>query len=259
MDFVKAVRAVVYRLPSHKRYFCVYCKHHFSNFIPHKKGFAGSPALMRALDCVGSDLDNFECPWCGSTDRERHLLLYMKTIKLLPQLTNAKILHFAPEKRLENLITKKKPTLYIKCDLYPVRPDLYPVNIMEIPFKKKSFNLVIANHVLEHIENVTTAIDEILRVLKPRGFAILQTPYSNILKTTWSDSGIKTQNARKQAFGQEDHVRLFGKDIFKLFSERGLKNKVCHHNDILKHIDPVFYGVNSKEPFFLFQNTDDNL
>jgi hypothetical protein len=107
--------------------------------------------------------------------------------------------------------------------------------------------------VLEHVGNDRTALTEIHQVLKPGAYAILQTPYSAKLHHTWSDPGIDTDIARLQAYGQEDHVRLFGRDIFERFTATGLKSCVSTHSQLLQEYDAQRYWVNAQEPFFLFQ------
>jgi len=67
------------------------------------------------------------------------------------------------------------------------------------------------------------ALSELRRVLKVGGYAILQTPFSPKITKTFSDPRIKGSFARYHAYGQDDHVRLYGND---------------------------------KEPFFLFERID---
>ena len=97
---------------------------------------------------------------------------------------------------------------------------------------------------------------EIARVLAAGGMAILQTPYSAMLHRTWSDAGIESEAARLQAYGQEDHVRLFGRDVFERIASGGLKPLVSTHEELLPHVDSRRYGVNPAEPFFLFRRED---
>lgn len=104
--------------------------------------------MIRALDVIGSDVDNFQCPWCGSTDRERHLLMYMRAAGLFDALPGMAVLHFAPERHLSRLIVAAGPARYIKCDLFPGAPDIERVDMLAIPYPDKTFDLVIANHVL---------------------------------------------------------------------------------------------------------------
>jgi len=210
---------------------------------------------MRVLDMVGSDVDHFECPWCGAHDRERHLFMYMHTIGLFDSLPSMTVLHFAPERHLSRIITLAKPMHYVKCDLYPSMPDIEQIDMLAIPYPAEKFDLIIANHVLEHVADDLCALKEIRRVLKPNGYAILQTPYSTKLQHTWSDPGIDSDIIRLQAYGQEDHVRLFGRDIFERFTSAGLESCVGTHQQLLREYNPEKYGINEKEPFFLFKRT----
>lgn len=245
--------ALFFRFSPPRKYKCVFCGHKMSGFLPYRLGHMSTPQLMRALEMIGSNPDIFECPWCGCHDRERHLYLYMSAVGLLPDLSGKRVLHFAPERHLSSVIHNAKPQGYIKCDLFPQAEDVQRVNMLEIPFEEGGFDLVIANHVLEHVSDDLQGLSEIFRVLKPGGLAILQTPYSPVLHQTWSDSGIATDAARLQAFGQEDHVRLFGLDIFERFARCGLVSCVATHDELLANQDPVRLGLNKSEPFFLFR------
>ncbi len=125
--------------------------------------------------------------------------------------------HFAPERRLSKRIAASNPSRYVRCDLYPQSADVIHVDMLAIPFDNESFDFVIANHVLEHVDDDLKALAEIRRVLRIGGYAILQTPYSNKLHHTWQDAGVADDQSRLQVYGQEDHVRLFGRDIFQRF------------------------------------------
>jgi SAM-dependent methyltransferase len=213
---------------------------------------------MQALSGVGSNLDAFECPWCGCHDRERHVFLYMTAMGFLPDLSGRSVLHFAPEKRLQERIIAAAPEEYVKCDLCPRAMDVAKVDIHAIPFADNRFDLVIANHVLEHVSDDRQALGEIIRVLKPGGFAILQTPFSAKLHQTWEDKGVDTEEARSEAYGQEDHLRLYGRDIVERFISSGLVSCVGQHIELLPEVDATQHGINEKEPFFLFQKPRTN-
>ena len=223
--------------------------------MPYRRGSRDVPHLMRVLDTVGSDPDQFECPRCGAHDRERHLLLYLRASGVLENLRGNSILHFAPEKRLWKFITPMQPASYLPCDLFPKTPDVQRVDILDMPFEPATFDVVIANHVLEHVDDDARALAEIHRVLKPGGIAILQTPYSSRLHDTWQDAGIDTAEARLQAYGQEDHVRLFGRGIFDRIVAAGFESCVRRHGELLPEVDPGVAGVNVDEPFFLFRKS----
>lgn len=239
-------------IPGGRRH-CALCDHRVWRFMPYRNGSRGVAPLMHALEVVGSDVDNFECPRCGAHDRERHLLLYLRASSLLDWMKGKSILHFAPEKRLPRHILAAGPIRYAPCDLYPQSPQVMRVDMLDMEIESGTLDMVIANHVLEHVSDADKALSEILRVLKPGGYAILQTPYSAKLHCTWSDAGIVTPEARLQAHGQEDHVRLFGKDIFERVVEAGFESHVRQHSELLGGVDPAMAGVNQAEPFFLFR------
>lgn len=248
----RLVQALLYRIPIFNTYTCPICERRLGKYLPYQN-ISGVPKLMGALGGVGSNLVEFECPWCGCHDRERHVFMYMSAYGILPDLRGKHVLHFAPEKRLAGKIAAGLPERYIKCDLFPQVDGVMKVDILDIPFDKDNFDLLIANHVLEHVSDDKQALQEISRVLKPGGFAILQTPFSAKLKNTWEDTGIDTDEARRQAFGQEDHVRLYGRDIIQRLSAQGLVSYVKIHKEILPGIKATYYGINEDEPFFLFQ------
>lgn len=235
---------------------CIMCGHKVWRFMPYMHGSAGTPGLMRVIDVIGSNPDRFECPRCGAHDRERHLLMYLEATDLLADMRGKSVLHFAPEKRLVRHIRASSPARYVPCDLYPSTPEVECVDMLEMQFEDQSFDLVIANHVLEHVNDELKALSEIRRVLKPGGYAILQTPYSAKLHHTWEDPGIDDDAARLQAYGQIDHVRLFGRDIFARFASIGLVSCVRQHHEVLPGVDATVLGVNPREPLFLFRRPD---
>ncbi|MGI9237136.1 MAG: class I SAM-dependent methyltransferase [Woeseiaceae bacterium] len=208
---------------------------------------------MIALDTVGSNVDDFGCPNCNCHDRERHLVLYLRALDLFAKFRGAAILHFAPEHQLSKLIDNLGPAIYIKGDLYPTSDSIQTIDMLAIDYPSGSFDFVIANHVLEHVDDDALALAELRRVLKIGGFAILQTPFSNRLTKTFSDPGIDSDSARYQAYGQEDHVRLYGKDIFGRIESAGFKSWVSMHQDKLVDFDSQTHGVNIEEPLFLFE------
>lgn len=181
--------------------------------------------------------------------------MYMEASGLLAYLHNKAVLHFAPEKRLTRLIHETGPARYIRCDLHPQAPDVQKVDILDMTFESESFDLLVANHVLEHVDDDIKALTEIYRVLKVGGIAILQTPYSRKLHLTWQDAGIDNEDARVQAYGQADHVRLYGRDIFDRVASVGLLPEIRTHADLLPGISAATFGVNWDEPYFLFKKT----
>ncbi len=235
---------------------CLLCGHAVWRFMPYRRGVRSVQPLSRLLSVIGSDVVNFACPRCWAHDRERHLLLYLRASHLLDEIKGKAVLHFAPERHLRTVIEAANPATYVKADLFPTSVDVRRVDMLAMPFDDQSFDFLIANHVLEHVTDDRRALAEIRRVLRIGGYAILQTPYSPRLTRTWQDDGIDTDDARLVAFGQEDHVRLYGRDIFERFASAGLRSLVTRHEELLPDVDAARFGINVLEPFFLFRRSD---
>lgn len=237
--------------------YCVLCERRLGRFLPYAPNGLKPwkpPPLIVQLDVVGSNTSRFSCPRCLSHDRERHLLLYLRASGLMQHLPGLRILHIAPEPNLSRLIAASAPQRYVMGDLFPGAPGVEKMDVQALPFPDGSFDLVIANHVLEHVADDLQALREIRRVLSADGHAIVQTPYSLVLEHTFEDKGIATPAARLHAYGQEDHVRLHGRDVFQRFASVGLLSRCRSHEEALPRIDAARYGVNRREPFFLFQS-----
>ncbi len=235
-----------------KKHKCYICEKTFFYFTKFNGGLKNFSNFLKQSQIIGSDLDNFGCMYCGSHDRERHLFMFFDQIQLWEKFTNAKILHFAPEKNLELKIKSTNPETYIVADLYPYRKDILKIDATNIPFESNYFDVVIANHVLEHISNYKKALQEIYRVLKLKGFAILQTPYSKVLHNNFEDEGINTDYLRSYFYGQKDHVRLFGKkEFFKSLKDVGFQINIKRNNDFFNEEETKYFGVNPNEDLIL--------
>lgn len=78
------------------------------------------------------------------------------------------------------------------------------VDLQRLPFGGRTYDIVFASHVLEHIPDDHKAISEIRRVLKPSGMAILPVPI-------YSRKTVEFSTPDPNEFG---HVRAPGLDYF---------------------------------------------
>ena len=230
---------------------CYICRNTFKYFIPYRGGRMSASSFIRELKCIGSDVDNYLCPHCSSIDRERHLFMYFDKLNLWYNIKGKNVLHFAPEKHLKTRIIKLKPEKYIQADLYPNSEEIRKVDITKIDYPENYFDFVICCHVLEHVCDDVKAIQEIYRVLKPNCLAILQTPYSSILARSFQDQNILTNQLRRIFYGQEDHVRIYGHDIFQRLEMAGFILKIKKHKDVLEEFNSKYWGVNNKEDLIM--------
>ncbi|MCK6618197.1 MAG: class I SAM-dependent methyltransferase [Cyclobacteriaceae bacterium] len=227
---------------------CYVCGKTFGRFTKYKGGSTFFPEWISRLEMVGSDVDNFGCPYCGSFDRERHLFMYFDRLDLWNQIKNRYVLHFAPEPHLSNRIEDEGPACYVKADLFPANETIRKEDATQISFFDETFDFVLANHILEHIPNYKKALNEIWRVLKPGGTAILQTPFSKVLRNNFEDDGINTPELRTYFYAQHDHVRLYGEtQLLTSFQESGFNLRIVKHFDLFTGMDAHYYGVNANE------------
>lgn len=163
--------------------------------------------------------ENALAPHSMSLERHRLIWLYLRektNFFTAPQ----KVLHIAPEYCFLKLFRKQKNLDYITADLISPWANV-KMDVQDIPFPESSFDVVICNHVLEHVDSDHKAMQEIYRVLKPGGFAILQVPMDLSMEHTLEDSAINTPELREKHYQQRDHLRFYGKDYGKRLSDAG--------------------------------------
>ncbi len=167
----------------------------------------------------GEQRPNVLSPGTLSLERHRLLWLYLKN-KTDFFTAQKKVLHMAPEQSFLPLFKKMKNLDYTTADLYSPIVDV-KADILDLPFEENTFDVVICNHVLEHIEDDAKAMSELYRVLKPGGMGIFQVPQDLKLEKTYEDFNITDPEERKKHFGQYDHVRIYGRDYFNRLRKAG--------------------------------------
>lgn len=171
----------------------------------------------------GKTRDNVLAPGTLSLERHRLLWLFLKEkTSFFNQSKNFKVLHFAPEQAFYNRFKKFTHWNYTTTDLNSPLADV-KADICDLPFEDNSYDLILCNHVLEHIPDDQKAMQELFRVLKPGGMGIFQIPQDLSRSQTFEDHSITNPKERARVFGQYDHVRIYGYDFFDQLRKIGFR------------------------------------
>ena len=190
--------------------------------------------------------DDKICPNCGSLSRSRALGEYVsKNFKNQSQ----NILDFSPHRSLNNFFNLIFEN-YISSDFENQFYAQKNYDITKINEPDQSFDLIICFHVLEHIIEDKKAIEELNRVLKNDGHLLIQVPLKKGI--TYQDNSIISKEGRLKAFGQEDHVRVYGEDSLTLIlNESGFSAKPI---DIVKEYnreEKKLFGFSENEVIYV--------
>ena len=169
----------------------------------------------------GRQRENVLAP--GTLSLERHRLLWL----FLNDKTNffsapLKVLHFAPEQAFYDRFKALSNLEYTTTDLNSPLADV-KADICNLPFADNTYDVILCNHVLEHIPDDQRAMEELYRVLKPGGWGIFQIPQDLSRETTFEDDSITDPKERARIFGQYDHVRVYGRDYFEKLRSVGFR------------------------------------
>lgn len=192
---------------------------------------------------------NALCPRCNSLERHRLLWLYLK-MRTNFFSDKLRVLHFAPEYVFKKKFRTLSNLEYICADLRSQRATVR-MDITEIACKEDTFDAILCNHVLEHISNDKKALRELFRILKPGGWAIIQSPIDNNREKTFEDFNIVLPKERELVFGRYDHVRVYGRDYKDRLEEAGFKVRVETFNKDLRADIIKKYGLPVNEDIYL--------
>lgn len=187
---------------------CPCCAGRFARFVPF--GASTRPFAM--------------CPGCGAMERHRLLWLYLRERTDLLTGAPHRLLHLAPEPVFHAKLRSHPGLRYVAADLdSPLAMER--LDIAHLPHPDDCFDVVLCNHVFEHIPDDRQAMRELRRVLRPGGWAILQVPIRSALPRTLEDPGLTDPAERERRFGQSDHVRQYGLDYPERLREAGFDVK----------------------------------
>jgi ubiquinone/menaquinone biosynthesis C-methylase UbiE len=183
---------------------------------------------------------NARCQKCLCMERNRLMSMFIDQFDLYKN--DQRVLHFSPEFGLAKKFHDLCGDRYYPCDLEPekYKSRFFQTKFIDlskrlIQFEDNSFDLIIHNHVLEHVPyEIGLIFEELNRILKPGGMHFFSIPISG----EWTRENLSkdiSDSYRQKNFGQHDHVRIFG---WK--SMRDLLRSICENYDGLP-LRPIQY------------------
>ncbi len=248
-----------------EKVFCPICQFKFEKFAYYYPW-----GISQNEDCYGNN-DNInkpenkptslnrhvKCPNCSSLERHRLLWKYLHEKTDIFVEKNKRLLEFAPYEFFFNVFLKHNSITYFPCDLIPeslkfidYKGKILKEDITKLSFNNNFFDVILCCHVLEHIVDDKLAISELFRVMKKGGWGIFQVPVDYRKETTYEDFNIKSQEGRENAFGQKDHVRLYGKDFKEKLSSSGFVVKEIDYPNKFSEDKITRFGFNKFEKLY---------
>ncbi len=179
------------------------------------------------------------CPACGLRQRHRLLWLYLER-RLALGSRPLRVLHFAPEAGIAQRLRAMPGVDYVSGDLEPGRADRQlDLTALELP--DAAADLVLCSHVLEHVGDDAAAIRELHRVCAPGGRVLVQSPVMGLV--TREDAAERDPAQRRRRFGQDDHVRIYGRDLADRLAAPGFAVDVVVFRDEMAPAERRRFGL----------------
>ena len=219
-QFLRNIYAILYSGDKHE---CSICNKKLSRFIilPHN--------------------NDRLCPKCGSLARDRRLWNIENSGFIREDIT---MLDFSPSRSLSCKLKAVKGITYISTDLSGNFNAEFHYDITNISLPSESIDLIACYHILEHIDDDAKAMNELYRILKKGGNALIQTPFKE--GDIYEDPTITDPREREIHFGQDDHVRVY--------SIEGLKSRLENAGftvTVTTYEEDIYYGLTNNETVFL--------
>lgn len=219
---------------------CPICEKNFITFLPF--GAEGVKSRMNAM-----------CPNCFSLERTRVFWLILKKNDFFS--SKKSILHVAPEKMLFEKFNSYSKLDYKAIDKFEAgytRPKgTISMDVTDLKFTDNWFDFILCSHVLEHVIDDIKAMSEMYRVMKKGGWGIIQVPLDFSKKETFEDFNITSSEDRIKAFGQHDHVRIYGVDYLSKLEKTGFEVTAY---EVSEHFDENTisrFGLNCSEKIII--------
>ena len=183
------------------------------------------------------------CPRCLSLERHRMIWLWIERHTDLFD-SRPQLLHIAPEVSLMRHFKRlyRGTGNYVTADLESPLADMH-FDVQHIPLAERSVDVVICNHLFEHVEDDRRAMGELFRIMRPGGWGIMVVPEDRGRATTFEDDTITDPAERTRIFGQYDHRRIYGRDYDDRLREAGFDVERVAFAEMLTVEERSLYAV----------------
>lgn len=191
--------------------------------------------------------ENALCPNCLSLERHRLLWLWLVRESDIGRGAMAlpKMLHIAPEVALMRKFKKmyaSTPDRYVTADLESPLADMH-FDVQQIPLEAESFDAIICNHIMEHVEDDLKALRELYRIMRRGGWGVILSPVELEREKTFEDDTITDPAERTRIFGQYDHRRIYGRDYAARLREVGFEVYDIDYKNELSKAEQELYAL----------------
>lgn len=158
-----------------------------------------------------------------SLERHRAVWMYLtEHSDLFSGSPGRRMLHLAPEYCFLKRFDRAEGLEVVRADLVSPWADVH-FDVHEIPYADDHFDIIMGNHLIEHVADDRKVMDEYFRVMKPGGWGIFQVPMDRNNPETMEDPNVTDPAERERLYWQSDHVRLYGMDYADRYRKAGFE------------------------------------
>lgn len=189
------------------------------------------------------------CPRCNAKARHRRLWLYLRDHTDFFN-TAKRVLDVGSAPGMARALARRDDLFYVSVGIDTGTPYQSVVgDIRALPFEEHSFDVVLCQHVLEHVDDDRRSLAQIRRVTGNGGWLVLSVPI-RLNQVTQEDPSVTDPVERTRLFGEPGHVRMYGHDLVDRLADAGFEASLQDACDI-PAADCDRYGVRQDEHLFV--------